>query len=86
LVKDITKAECVEWRNRFALKYGPSAFNHTLGIFRAIFEIGIEAGARRNNPAKTKEMKRFGKLQNAFDCLRACLKNHAHRFKPVCGA
>lgn len=59
LVKDIAKAECVEWRNRFALKYSPTAFNHTLGILRAIFEIGIEAGARRDNPAKVKEMKRL---------------------------
>jgi integrase len=59
LIKDITKAECVEWRNGFASKYSPTAFNHTLGILRAIFEIGIEAGARRDNPAKTKEMKRL---------------------------
>jgi integrase len=59
LVKDITKGECVEWRNRFASKYSPTAFNHTLGILRAIFEIGIEAGARRDNPTKIKEMKRL---------------------------
>jgi integrase len=28
-------------------------------MIRAIFEIGIEAGARRDNPAKAKEMKRL---------------------------
>ncbi len=59
LIKDIIKAECVEWRSRFASKYSPTGFNHTLGILRAIFEIGIEAGARRDNPAKAKEMKRL---------------------------
>ncbi|MGO8699095.1 MAG: tyrosine-type recombinase/integrase [Limisphaerales bacterium] len=58
-IKDFTKAECIEWRNRFAKDYSPTSFNHTLGIVRAIFEIGIEAGARRDNPAKTKEMKRL---------------------------
>ncbi len=58
-IKDITKSECVEWRNRFAAKYSPTAFNHTLGMLRVIFEIGIEAGARRDNPAKAKEMKRL---------------------------
>jgi integrase len=58
-IKDITKSECVEWRNRFAAKYSPTAFNHTLGMLRVIFEIGIEAGARRDNPAKVKEMKRL---------------------------
>lgn len=58
-VKDISKAECIEWRNRFAAKYSPTSFNHTLGIVRSIFEIGMEAGARRDNPAKAKEMKRL---------------------------
>jgi hypothetical protein len=58
-IKDITKVECAEWRNRFAVKYSPTAFNHTLGMLRTIFEIGIEAGARRDNPAKAKEMKRL---------------------------
>jgi integrase len=58
-IKDITKVECIEWRNRFATEFSPSVFNHTLGLLRAIFEIGIEAGARRDNPAKAKEMKRL---------------------------
>jgi len=58
-IKDITKAECIEWRNRFAQDYSPTSFNHTLGIVRSIFEIGIETGARRDNPAKAKEMKRL---------------------------
>jgi integrase len=58
-IKDFIKAECIEWRNRFAKDYSPTSFNHTLGIVRSIFEIGIEAGARRDNPAKTKEMKRL---------------------------
>jgi integrase len=61
-IKDITKSECVEWRNRFAAKYSPTAFNHTLGMLRVIFEIGIEAGARRDNPAKVKEMKRLREI------------------------
>jgi integrase len=58
-IKDLTKADCIEWRNRFAKDYSPTSFNHTLGIIRSIFEIGIEAGARRDNPAKAKEMKRL---------------------------
>jgi integrase len=58
-IKEIAKSECVEWRNRFAVKYSPTAFNHTLGMLRTIFEIGVEAGARRDNPAKAKEMKRL---------------------------
>ena len=61
-IREITKAECVEWRNRFAAKYSATSFNHTLGILRAIFEIGIESGARRDNPAKAKEMKRLSEV------------------------
>jgi integrase len=58
-IKDLTKADCIGWRNRFAKDYSPTSFNHTLGIIRSIFEIGVEAGARRDNPAKAKEMKRL---------------------------
>ncbi len=58
-IKDFTKVDCIEWRNRFATEYSPTSFNHTLGIVRSIFEIGVEAGARRDNPAKAKEMKRL---------------------------
>ena len=58
-IKDITKTECLEWRNRYTAAYSASSFNHTLGIVRAIFEIGVEAGSRRDNPAKAKEMKRL---------------------------
>jgi integrase len=58
-IKDFTKTDCIEWRNRFATEYSPTSFNHTLGIVRSIFEIGVEAGARRDNPAKAKEMKRL---------------------------
>ncbi len=58
-IRDITKIECLEWRNRYTAAYSASSFNHTLGIVRAIFEIGVEAGARRDNPAKAKEMKRL---------------------------
>lgn len=37
-IKDITRADCVGWGNRFAAKYSPTSFNHTLGILRAILE------------------------------------------------
>ena len=57
-IKAFTKAEYIEWRNRFANEYSPTSFNHTLGSLRAIFEIGVEAGGRRDNPAKVNAMKR----------------------------
>ena len=76
-IKDITKVECIEWRNRFAEQFSPSVFNHTLGVLRAIFEIGVEAGARRDNPAKAKEMKR---LRETSKRLRLPEPNQFERF------
>lgn len=51
-LRSVTKDECLQWASLFAADYSPTSFNHTLGILRAIFEIGIERGARYDNPAK----------------------------------
>ena len=54
-VRNITKAECLNWAARCSKKRSPdgspkarsaTAFNHTVGIFRQILEIGIEAAVR----------------------------------------
>jgi len=52
-VRNITKDDCIHWAGTFARKYSATSFNHTLGILRAILEIGIENGARFDNPAKS---------------------------------
>jgi integrase len=56
-LRSVTKDECATWAQKFTDKdkdgYSATSFNHTLGILRAIFEIGIERGARYDNPAKT---------------------------------
>lgn len=54
-VRNIAKDDCIQWAGRFARKYSATSFNHTLGILRAILEIGIENGARFDNPAKSIE-------------------------------
>ncbi len=54
-VRNITKDACIHWAGTFARKYSATSFNHTLGILRAILEIGIENGARFDNPAKSLE-------------------------------
>jgi integrase len=64
LVRDVTKTDCLNWAARFGAENGrptkggekskasPTALNHTIGILRALLEIGVEAGARYDNPAK----------------------------------
>lgn len=50
-VSRITKAQCLDWASRFGAKSSSTAFNHTISVLRRIIDIGIEFGARYDNPA-----------------------------------
>jgi len=64
LIRDVTKTECLDWAARFSANGGrpdkegerskasPTALNHSIGILRTLLDIGIEVGARYDNPAK----------------------------------
>jgi integrase len=47
----ITKTDCLNWAADFGKKYSPSVFNNTVKILRDVIKIGIESGARYDNPA-----------------------------------
>jgi integrase len=49
----ITKTQCLDWASSFGKKASPSAFNYTISVLRKLIEIGIESGARYDNPAQT---------------------------------
>ncbi len=51
-VRSINKTDCLNWAAEVGSVASPSCFNHTVGILRAVFEVGIEMGARYDNPAK----------------------------------
>ena len=51
-VRKISKQECLTWAAGFAEKAAPSNFNNTIGTLRLILEIGVEAGAIYDNPAR----------------------------------
>ncbi len=51
-VRKITKSECLDWAAKFRTATGASAFNHTISLLRRVFEIGVEAGARYDNPGR----------------------------------
>jgi len=57
-VKRITKFDCLEWRSRFGKMYSPTVTNGTLSILRRVLDIAIDSGARYDNPAKDKDVKR----------------------------
>ncbi len=50
-VAQISKADGLAWAARFGKTASPSAFNNTVGTFRAVLDIAVEAGARYDNPA-----------------------------------
>ncbi|MBM3841476.1 MAG: site-specific integrase [Verrucomicrobia bacterium] len=51
-LRDITERNCENWAAKFGLDSSPVAFNHTVGILRRVFEIGIKEGACYVNPAR----------------------------------
>jgi integrase len=50
-VARISKADCLAWVARYGRAASPSAFNNTVGTFKLILAIAVEAGARYDNPA-----------------------------------
>jgi integrase len=51
-IRSLTKTDCLNWAAKLGSKMSATAFNHTLGILRVLLEIGIETGARYDNPAR----------------------------------
>jgi len=51
-VRKISKSDCLTWAGDYGQKAAPSNFNNTVGTLRLILEIGVEAGARYDNPAR----------------------------------
>jgi integrase len=61
----IRKSDCEAWADRFGKTASPTAFNNTVGTLRMILDIGVELGARYDNPAKliSKHRVRLKKLE-----------------------
>ena len=51
-IRSVTKTDCLNWAAKLGGKMSATAFNHTIGILRLLVEIGIEMGARYDNPAR----------------------------------
>jgi len=50
--RKIGKNDCLRWASAFAQEAAPSNFNNTVGTFRLVLDIAVEAGARYDNPAR----------------------------------
>jgi integrase len=51
-LRRVTKTDCLNWAARFGADASPTAFNHTISILHGTMEVGIECGARYDNPAR----------------------------------
>jgi integrase len=51
-IRKISKSDCLAWAARFGQQAAPSNFNNTVGTLRLILDVGVEAGARYDNPAR----------------------------------
>jgi integrase len=57
-LRKITPEQCTEWAGRHAKAVSAPRYNATLSMLRSLFEIAVERGARRTNPAaKLKRMR-----------------------------
>jgi integrase len=50
-VRHVNEKQCREWADKARKDMAATVFNHALGVLRNIFEFGIQAGARYNNPS-----------------------------------
>jgi integrase len=50
-ISRIRKNDCLDWAGKFGKLASPTAFNNTVGTLRMVLEIGVESGARYDNPA-----------------------------------
>jgi integrase len=51
-LRRLTKPDCLGWAARIGGAVSPTAYNHTISILRGIIELGVECGARYDNPAR----------------------------------
>ena len=89
-MRKISEKDCLEWAAGFDEKYSPSVYNNTVGTLRHVFEIGIKAGARYSNPAKSipkvKVRQKILKLpeHNQFLKMVHLMRSAGGRFSNAC--
>jgi integrase len=50
-LRKLSQRDCEQWADRFSQTASPSVYNHTISILRQVVQIGVECGARYDNPA-----------------------------------
>ena len=50
-IRKVTKADCMNWAASFGHGASPTAYKNTVKVLRDVLTIGMESGARYDNPA-----------------------------------
>ena len=50
-IRKVTAKDCDAWGEKFSRMTSASAFNHTISVLRQVMQIGVDCGARHDNPA-----------------------------------
>src|SRR5438132_1799908 len=50
-IRKITQADCKKWASAYAKKMSPTNYNNTVGIFRHVLNVAVEAGVVYSNAA-----------------------------------
>ncbi|MEQ2010036.1 MAG: site-specific integrase [Limisphaerales bacterium] len=78
-LRDVTVQQCVDWAGKLRRKHaGGTTFNKSLSCLQAILDIGIERGARFDNPARSKIP--AGRIRRAAETLRELQLPSADQF------
>ncbi len=56
-IRKVSETDCKNWSAKFAPQISSTAYNHTISILRQVLQIGVEMGARYDNP--TSSLKRL---------------------------
>ena len=51
-IRKLSETDCKSWSAKFSATISPTAYNHTISLLRHILKIGVEVGARHDNPAE----------------------------------
>jgi integrase len=89
-VRKISKTDCLCWAAGFGQGSSATAFNHTISVLRQVIEIGVETGARYDNPARfiKRLRERPKKLRlpefEQFEQFIVEMENSGGRFSKAC--
>lgn len=91
-LRKFTPEQCMQWAGRHAKTISAPRFNASLSMLRTLFEIAVERGARRTNPAaKIKRMRvKFKELSSTLPTLAdfrawlAIIRDAGGRFSHHC--